>query len=69
MIEEKWGDTIVLLEEDSTTILAIAKADPKRLPSGRDNPRRKIIIEIRTQKHPEMELVKSRCVEFITERM
>jgi hypothetical protein len=74
MIEEKWGDnTIVLLDDYNADgepkILAIAKADPKRLPSGRDNPRRKFTIEIRTQKHPEIEVVKSRCVEFITERM
>lgn len=72
MIEEKWGENaIAILDEeklddyDEPTILAIADADPRILPSGLEHPRRIFKIELRTNDQN----VKKRCIEFIRERM
>jgi hypothetical protein len=73
MIEEKWGDNAIAIldennlnQDDEPTILAIADADPRVLPSGLEHPRRIFKIEIR-KGCPES--ARQRCIEFIQERM
>ena len=68
MIEERWGTNLIVLLDDDD-ILALARVDPKELPSGHNRPRREFTIEIRASDHPKIDKIQDRCLEFIAERM